>query len=123
MDTLDQAKHLQDRTKAFAVRIIKSFARLPKNEAARIMGGSFFAWELLLPLTIEPRVVPAPRLTSFRKSAWWPKKRMKLSSGSNCWQKLNRSKRTWSAADERVQGIPKNLFSIARDCKAKSLNH
>jgi four helix bundle protein len=41
MDTLDQAKHLQDRTKAFAVPIIKSFARLPKDEAARIMGRQF----------------------------------------------------------------------------------
>jgi len=41
MDTLDQAKHLQDRTKAFAVRIIKSFARFLKNEAARIIGRQF----------------------------------------------------------------------------------
>jgi len=41
MDTLDQAKHLQDRTKAFAVRIIKSFARFPKDEAARIIGRQF----------------------------------------------------------------------------------
>src|SRR5213595_2325746 len=41
MDRLGQAKHLQDRTKAFAVRIIKSFARLPKDEAARIIGRQF----------------------------------------------------------------------------------
>jgi len=32
---------LQDRTKAFAVRIIKSFARLPNDEAARIIGRQF----------------------------------------------------------------------------------
>jgi four helix bundle protein len=41
MSTLDQARHLQDRTKAFAVRIIKAFARLPKDEAARIIGRQF----------------------------------------------------------------------------------
>jgi four helix bundle protein len=41
MDTLDQAKRLQDRTKAFAVRIIKAFARLPKDEAARTIGRQF----------------------------------------------------------------------------------
>jgi four helix bundle protein len=41
VNTLDQAKQLQNRTKKFAVRIIKSFARLPKDEAARIIGRQF----------------------------------------------------------------------------------
>ena len=41
MNTLNQAKQLQDRTKKFAIRIIKSFARLPKDEAARIIGRQF----------------------------------------------------------------------------------
>jgi four helix bundle protein len=41
MNTLDQAKQLQDRTKAFAIRIIKAFARLPKDEAARTIGRQF----------------------------------------------------------------------------------
>jgi four helix bundle protein len=41
MNTLHQAKQLEDRTKKFAVRIIKAFARLPKNEAARITGRQF----------------------------------------------------------------------------------
>jgi four helix bundle protein len=41
MNTLDQAKQLQDRTKRFASRIIKAFARLPKDEAARIIGRQF----------------------------------------------------------------------------------
>src|SRR4051812_5653002 len=41
MNTLNQAKQLQDRTKAFAVRIIKAFARLPKDEVARIIGRQF----------------------------------------------------------------------------------
>jgi four helix bundle protein len=41
MNTLNHAKQLQGRTKAFAVRIIKAFARLPKDEAARIIGRQF----------------------------------------------------------------------------------
>ena len=38
MNILNQAKQLQDRTKGFAVRIIKAFTRLPKDEATRIIG-------------------------------------------------------------------------------------
>src|SRR6476661_3961226 len=41
MNTLDQAKQLQYRTKEFAVRIIKAFARLPKDEAVRVIGRQF----------------------------------------------------------------------------------
>lgn len=41
MNALNHAKQLQSRTKAFAVRIIKAFARLPKDEAARIIGRQF----------------------------------------------------------------------------------
>lgn len=41
MNTLQHAKQLQDRTKKFAVRIIKASARLPKEEAARIVGRQF----------------------------------------------------------------------------------
>jgi hypothetical protein len=37
MNTLNRAKQLQDRTKKFAVRIIKAFAGIPKDEAARII--------------------------------------------------------------------------------------
>ena len=41
MNTLNRAKQLQARTKKFAVRIIKAFARLPKDEAIRIIGRQF----------------------------------------------------------------------------------
>ena len=41
MNTLNQAKQMQDRAKKFAVRVIKAFARLPKDEAARIIGRQF----------------------------------------------------------------------------------
>src|SRR6059036_1770700 len=41
MNMLEQAKQLQDRTKKFAIRIIKAFAGLPKDEAARIIGRQF----------------------------------------------------------------------------------
>ena len=41
MNTLNRAKQLQARTKRFAVRIIKGFARPPKDEATRIAGRQF----------------------------------------------------------------------------------
>jgi four helix bundle protein len=41
MNRLDQAKQLQERTKKFAIRIIKAFAGPPKDEAACIIGRQF----------------------------------------------------------------------------------
>src|SRR5438034_3366991 len=41
MNTLNQAKQLQERTKKFAVRIVKAFASLPRDEAARIIARQF----------------------------------------------------------------------------------
>jgi four helix bundle protein len=41
VSTLDEAKLLQNRTKAFAVRVVKAFARLPKDEAVRVIGRQF----------------------------------------------------------------------------------
>jgi four helix bundle protein len=41
MNTLHRAKQLQDRTKQFAIRIVKAFARLPKDEATRIIARQF----------------------------------------------------------------------------------
>jgi four helix bundle protein len=35
---LDKAKELQDRTKRFAIRIVKMFKALPKTDEARIIG-------------------------------------------------------------------------------------
>ena len=41
MNKLDRARQLQDRTKMFAVEVIRAFAVLPKVEAARIKGRQF----------------------------------------------------------------------------------
>ena len=41
MNKLDQAKHLQARTRKLAVRVIKAFVRLPKDDATRIIGRQF----------------------------------------------------------------------------------
>ena|SRR5215813_14288245 len=41
MNTLDQAKQLQDRRKQFAIEVIKAFGRLPNDEHARIIGRQF----------------------------------------------------------------------------------
>src|SRR3982751_6536082 len=48
MKTLDRAKQLQDRTKKFAVRIINAFAKLPKQEATRVIGRQFLRSETSL---------------------------------------------------------------------------
>ena len=41
INTFHHAKQLQDRTKKFAIRTIKAFAKLPKDEAARIIWRQF----------------------------------------------------------------------------------
>ena len=41
MDKLARAKELQERTKTFAVRVIRAFSRLPKSEQARVVGRQF----------------------------------------------------------------------------------
>ncbi len=41
MNTLQDAKQLQQRTKDFAIRIIRAFIRFPKEEASRIIGRQF----------------------------------------------------------------------------------
>ena len=41
MTKVERARELQDRAKQFALRIIRAFARLPKNEEARVLGRQF----------------------------------------------------------------------------------
>ena len=41
MSRIERARELQDRTKKFALRIIKGFSRLPKTEDARVLGRQF----------------------------------------------------------------------------------
>jgi four helix bundle protein len=41
MSRIERARELQDRTKKFALRIISAFSRIPKTEAARVIGKQF----------------------------------------------------------------------------------
>ena len=41
MSRIERARELQDRTKKFALRIIRAFSRLPKTEEARVLGRQF----------------------------------------------------------------------------------
>ena len=41
MTRVERARELQDRTKKFALRIIRAFSRLPKTEEARLLGRQF----------------------------------------------------------------------------------
>ena len=70
MNTVNRARQLQDRTKKFAVRIVNAFARLPKDEAARVIGANFFGRELRWLRIIGPVVEHVPPPTSFRRSVW-----------------------------------------------------
>lgn len=38
---IELARQLQDRTKKFAIRIVRAFARLTKDEATRVLGRQF----------------------------------------------------------------------------------
>lgn len=41
MSRVERARELQDRTKKFALRIIRAFSRLPKTDEARVLGRQF----------------------------------------------------------------------------------
>jgi four helix bundle protein len=41
MSRIDRAREWQDRTKKFALRVISAFSRLPKTDAARVIGRQF----------------------------------------------------------------------------------
>ena len=85
MNKLDQAKRLQERTKKFAIRIIKAFARLPKDEVARTIGRQF----LRSGTTVAANYRAACRARSaadfISKVSVVTEESMKRSSGSNCW--------------------------------------
>jgi hypothetical protein len=83
MNKLDQAKRLQDRTKKFAIRIIKAFARLPKDEVARTIGRQFLRSGTSVAANSRAACRARSRLISFPKSASSLKKSMKRSFGSN----------------------------------------
>ena len=119
MNTLNHAKQLQSRTKAFAVRIITAFARLPKDEAARLLGDSFSVRELLSPLTIDLHAGRALRPILFRKSASSLKKPMKVSFGLNCWEaelvKMNLVKPLMKECEELLKIFSTSLTTAKRN--------
>jgi four helix bundle protein len=41
MSRINRARQLQDRTKEFALRIVRAFSQLPKTEEARVLGRQF----------------------------------------------------------------------------------
>ena len=122
MNTLDQARQLQDRTKTFAVRIIKAFAGLPKQEAARVIGRQF----LRSGTSLAANYRAACRA---RSAADFISKISVVAEEADetlFWLELlvqaeliNQFRR---AADERVRRIAKDLFRIARNRQAESEN-
>jgi len=122
VNTLDQARQLQDRTKTFAVRIIKAFAGLPKQEAARVIGRQF----LRSGTSLAANYRAACRA---RSAADFISKISVVAEEADetlFWLELlvqaeliNQFRR---AADERVRRIAKDLFRIARNRQAESEN-
>src|SRR5213592_5300759 len=97
MNTLNQAKQLQERTKKFAVRIVKAFASLPKDEAARIIGRQFLRSGTSLAANYRSACRARSAADFIPKSVSWLKKRMKRYSGLSCWWELNWSIRRRSS--------------------------
>ena len=116
MATLDRAKKLQDRTKRFAIRIIHAFNRLPKSEAARIIGRQF----LRSGTSVAANYCAACRA---RSAADFISKIRCSSGGSRRNTFLaravsgirSREGREGGIFDNRMRGARKNIFSIARD--------
>src|SRR5437899_813966 len=108
MNVLDQAKQLQNRTKNFAVRIIKSFARLPKDEAARIIGRQF----LRSGTSVAANYRAACRA---RSTADFISKISVVAEETD-------ETLFWFELLQECEELLK-IFSIARNREAKSLNH
>ena len=124
MSTLDEAKLLQNRTKTFAVRIIKAFARLPKDEAVRVIGRQF-----LRPGTsLAANYRAACRARSAADFISKISVVVEETDETLFWFELLveagiSQKEFGRAADERMSGTAQDLFRVARDRQAKSLNH
>ena len=85
MNKLEAAKRLQNRTKHFAMNITKTFAGLPKTEAARVIGWQFLRSGTAVAANFARRAVPGRWQISFQKSRSSWKKLMRLSSEANFW--------------------------------------
>jgi hypothetical protein len=78
---LSQAEQLKERTKQFAIRIVRLFRSLPKTEEARTIGKQAHRSQLITVL-YAGRVL---RLSSLRRLARWWKKPMRRSFGWSYW--------------------------------------
>src|SRR5437870_8068154 len=122
MDLLNRAKQLQDRTKKFAVRIIKAFAKLPKDEATRVIGRQF----LRSGTSLAANYRAACRA---RSSADFISKISVVSEEADetpFWlellidSELITSKKVESLMAECEELL--KIFRVARDCQVESLN-
>jgi four helix bundle protein len=73
------ADELKLRTKQFALRVIKLVAALPKTIEGRAIANQL----VRCGTSVAPLVALALDVNSFPKSAWFLRRQMKLSCGSN----------------------------------------
>jgi four helix bundle protein len=121
VSTLDEANLLQNRTKAFAVRIIKAFARLPKDEAVRVIGRQF----LRSGTSLAANYRAACRARSAADFISKISVVVEETDETLLWFELLVEAEL--AKKNLVQPLMKEcqelLFRVARDRQAKSLNH
>ena len=123
MNTLHRAKQLQDRTKKFSIRVIRAFARLPKDEATRIIGRQFLRSGTSLAANYRASC-------RARSAADFISKISVLTEETDetlfLVRALDRSRTgkaesSWSA-DLGMRGIAENIFRVASYSEIQSLN-
>ena len=82
------ADELKNRTKRFALRILKLAAALPPTIEGNIIEGSWSGLVLQLVLTIELHVGVVRARNLQQRLVWWKKKLTKVRFGSNLLLKL-----------------------------------
>jgi four helix bundle protein len=121
---LNEAKLLQNRTKTFAVRIIKAFARLPKDEAVRVIGRQFLRSGTSLAANYRAACRSRSAADFISKISVVVEETDETLFCFELLVEAELAKRNFGrAADERMSGTAQDLFRVARDRQAKSLNH
>jgi four helix bundle protein len=124
VSTLDEATLLQNRTKTFAVRIIKAFARLPKDEAVRVIGRQFLRPGTSLAANYRAACRARSAADFISKISVVVEETDETLFWFELLVEAELAKKEFGrAADERMSGTAQDLFRVARDRQAKSLNH
>ena len=76
---------LRDRTKAFALRIIRLFSSLPKSTEAYVLGKQVLRAGTSVARTTEKPIEAGPTPSTFRRSKWDFRNWKRHLIGWSCW--------------------------------------